>query len=314
MTDSSTASTTASTTAMPDGFPEAAKVLFDFAPRHEFFVGIDSDGCAFDAMEIKHQECFTPNKIKWWGLQPVAKAAREVALFVNLYSTTRGLNRWVALKRVFDLLPTHPDVRARGFEGPTGEALQAFLDSGYPLSDLGIQQWAEEHPSEEMRTALLWGAGVNATIADMVHGVPPFPHVRETLATMSETADLMVVSATPVEALQREWTEHGLAPYMSVIAGQEMGSKAQHVRAAAMGKYADAEHVLLIGDAPGDRDSARAAGCLYYPINPGHEADSWARLHDEAFARFTTGEYAGAYQDALIAEFEARLPERPPWA
>ncbi len=293
--------------------PPAAQVLLDFQPTHDVFVGIDSDGCAFDAMEIKHQECFTPSTIKHWGLQPVAKAAREVALFVNLYSTTRGLNRWVALKRVFDLLPTHPDVVARGFVGPRGEALQAFLDSGYPLSDLGIQQWASEHPSEEMSRALAWGAAVNAAIADMVHGVPPFPYVRETIALMSGTADLMVVSATPVEALQREWGEHGLAPYMSVIAGQEMGGKAQHVQAAAMGKYADAEHVLLIGDAPGDRDAARAAGCLFYPINPGHEAASWRRLHDEAYARFTSGTYAGDYQDALIAEFEALLPDTPPW-
>lgn len=300
-------------TAVPGDLPAAASVLTGFVPRHDFFVGIDSDGCAFDAMEIKHQECFTPATIKYWGLQPVAKAAREVALFVNLYSTTRGLNRWVALKRVFELLPTHPDVVARGFVGPTGEALQAFLDSGYPLSDLGIQQWAAEHPGEEMATCLAWGAGVNAAIADMVHGVPPFPYVRETLASMSGQADLMVVSATPVPALEREWGEHGLAPYMSVIAGQEMGGKAQHVQAAANGKYADAEHILLIGDAPGDRDAARTAGCLYYPINPGREAASWERLHDEAFARFTAGTYAGAYQDALIAEFEALLPSTPPW-
>lgn len=295
------------------GLPPAAQVLLDFVPKHDVFVGIDSDGCAFDAMEIKHQECFTPNTIKWWGLQPVAKAAREVALFVNLYSTTRGLNRWVALKRVFDLLPTHPDVIARGFVGPKGDDLQAFLDSGYPLSDLGIQQWASEHPSPEMETCLKWGAAVNATIADMVHDVPPFPHVRETLALMQAQADLMVVSATPVEALQREWGEHGLAPYMSVIAGQEMGSKAQHVQAAAMGKYADADHVLLIGDAPGDRDAAGKAGCRYYPINPGHEAESWQRLHDEAFARFTAGSYAGEYEAALVAEFEALLPDTPPW-
>lgn len=147
----------------------------------------------------------------------------------------------------------------------------------------------------------------------MVHGVPPFPHVEETLALMSERAYLMVVSATPLEALPREWTEHGLAPYMSVIAGQEMGSKAQHVLAAATGKYADDEHILLIGDAPGDRDAAAKAGCLYYPINPGDEARSWERLRDEAFARFADGTYAGEYQDALIAEFEAHLPSTPPW-
>ena len=44
--------------------PEAANVLVDFQPKQSFFVGIDSDGCAFDAMEIKHKECFIPNFIK----------------------------------------------------------------------------------------------------------------------------------------------------------------------------------------------------------------------------------------------------------
>jgi hypothetical protein len=73
--------------------PEAAKVLIDFKPQHSFFVGIDSDGCAFDAMEIKHKECFAPSTIKALGLQSVSKYARETAEFVNLYSTTRGLNR-----------------------------------------------------------------------------------------------------------------------------------------------------------------------------------------------------------------------------
>lgn len=293
--------------------PEAAQALLHFAPTHDFFVGIDSDGCAFDAMEIKHQECFTPNTIKWWGLQPVAKAAREVALFVNLYSTSRGQNRWVALKRVLDLLPSHPDVVARGFEVPAGTALQEFLDSGYPRSDLGISAWATEHPSPEMEVALKWGAGVNTTIADMVKGVPPFPNVRDTLAMMHDSADLMVVSATPVEALDREWHEHGLAEYMQIIAGQEMGSKAEHVEYAANGKYADSDHILLIGDAPGDRDAAQVAGCLYYPINPGAEAASWKRLHDEAFAKFLDGSFAGDYQRALIEEFEAYLPADPPW-
>ena len=80
--------------------PEAAHVLIDFKPKQSFFVGIDSDGCAFDAMEIKHKECFTPSTIKVWGLQPVSKYARETAEFVNLYSTTRGLNRWIALVRI----------------------------------------------------------------------------------------------------------------------------------------------------------------------------------------------------------------------
>ena len=32
--------------------------LREFRKTHEFFVGIDSDGCAFDTMEVKHKERF----------------------------------------------------------------------------------------------------------------------------------------------------------------------------------------------------------------------------------------------------------------
>ena len=59
--------------------PEAARPLAEMEPEREFFIGIDSDGCAFDTMEIKHKECFCPNIIKHWGLQPVSKYAREAA-------------------------------------------------------------------------------------------------------------------------------------------------------------------------------------------------------------------------------------------
>jgi phosphoglycolate phosphatase-like HAD superfamily hydrolase len=283
------------------------------ATRTGFFVGIDSDGCAFDAMEIKHKECFTPNTIKHWRLQACSSLARETAEFVNLYSTSRGQNRWIALVRVFDLLAERPEVAARGVQVPSGDALRRFIASGYPLSDLGIRDYAAAHPDPELDRATAWSAGVNATIADLVTGVPPFPHVRETLRAMHGRVDLMVVSATPVEALEREWAEHGLAQYMDVIAGQESGTKAQHLRDAAVGRYPD-DHILLIGDAPGDRDAAASQGALYYPINPGHEAESWRRLHDEALGRFLDGTYAGAYAASLLAEFEALLPAEPPWA
>ena len=83
--------------------PDAAKPLVDMQPQFKFFVGIDSDGCAFDTMEIKHKECFCPNIINHWGLQGVSKYAREAAEFTNLYSAWRGVNRWPALIKVFDL-------------------------------------------------------------------------------------------------------------------------------------------------------------------------------------------------------------------
>ena len=92
--------------------PQAA--LKAFSPKHEYFVGIDSDGCAFDTMELKHKECFIPQMIKHWGLQPVSKYAREVSEFVNLYSKWRGANRFPILLKIFDLLRERPEVKARG--------------------------------------------------------------------------------------------------------------------------------------------------------------------------------------------------------
>jgi len=297
--------------------PEAAHVLIDFKPQHDFFVGIDSDGCAFDAMELKHKECFIPTIVKVWGLQAVSKYTRETCEFVNLYSKTRGLNRWIALTRVFDLLRERPEVIARNAKVPRGDRLKEVIASGYPLSHKGMVQYAADHaerfgPDPELEQAVLWSKTVDEAIADMVHGVPPFPYVRESLQKMQGQVDLMVVSATPLEALEREWGEHGIAQYMTVIAGQEMGTKKQHLQFAAKGKYPD-DRILLIGDAPGDRDAAKSVDVLYYPINPGAEDASWKRFHNEALGKFLDGTYAGTYEEALIAEFEKLLPETPPW-
>jgi phosphoglycolate phosphatase-like HAD superfamily hydrolase len=295
-----------------DNVPAAAKPLADLRPQRPFFVGIDSDGCAFDSMEIKHKECFCPNTIKWWDLQSVSKYAREAAEFVNLYSKWRGINRWPALTMVFDLLQERAEVKARGARITEAKRVREFMASGKPLSDAGLRAYMAEHPDPELDKALGWSKAVNASVADMVHGVPPFPYMRESLQSLQSQADVVVVSATPTEALVREWEEHDIAKYVRVIAGQEMGSKKQHLAWAAKNKY-PADHILMMGDAPGDMEAAKANGVLFFPINPGQEEKSWERFYQEGLARFTAGTYAGEYEAALIAEFETFLPSVPPW-
>ena len=293
-------------------YPEAAQPLVEMQPRHKFFVGIDSDGCAFDTMEIKHKECFCPNTIKHWDLQPVSKYAREAVEFVNLYSKWRGINRWPALVMVFDLLRERPEVKARKVEVTQAPKLREFMKSGKPLSNDGLKAYMAEHPDPELDRAMAWTKGVNAAIADMVHGVPPFPYVLESLELLQKQADVVVVSATPGEALTREWEEHDIARYARVIAGQEMGTKKQHLALAAKGKY-PSDRILMIGDAPGDMEAARANGALFFPINPGHEERSWERFCKEGLGKFFAGEFAGSYESGLIAEFEKLLPAVPPW-
>jgi phosphoglycolate phosphatase-like HAD superfamily hydrolase len=153
---------------------------------------------------------------------------------------------------------------------------------------------------------------VNAAIEDLVFGVPPFPLVRECLQRLTEMADAMVVSQTPTPALEREWAEHDVAQYVRLIAGQELGSKTDHLRLAAGTKYAP-KHVLMIGDAPGDFKAAKSNHALFFPIVPGHEEASWQRFYDEGIERFFNGQFAGEYEEALIAEFNTSLPEHPHW-
>jgi phosphoglycolate phosphatase-like HAD superfamily hydrolase len=129
---------------------------------------------------------------------------------------------------------------------------------------------------------------------------------------MQGKADIVVVSATPGETIAREWNEHDLAQYVALIAGQEMGTKAQHLEYATKGRYKD-NRVLMIGDAPDDLKAAKVNNALFYPVNPGSEDESWRRFHNEALDRFFRGQYAGAYEKKLIDEFDRCLPEKPHW-
>ena len=45
----------------------------------------------------------------------------------------------------------------------------------------------------------------------------------------------MVVSQTPFEALKREWEENKIDHYLRMIAGQEHGTKTEHLKYAAKG-------------------------------------------------------------------------------
>ncbi len=284
----------------------------DFEKKHDFLIGIDSDGCAFDSMEVKHKECFIPNTVKYFNLAAVSKYAREAAEFVNLYSKWRGINRFPALIHTVDLLRERPEVQRRNVDVPQLAEIRSWIDREDKLGNPALKKEVEASGTPELVQALAWSEAVNATVDEIVHGVPPFPYVRESLEKLSSVADMIVCSATPNKALTKEWEEHDIAKYVAAICGQEAGSKKETLGQAASHGYAD-DHVLMIGDAPGDMNAARAVGALFYPINPGAEEQSWQRFLNEACDKFLSGEYAGEYEAALIAEFDTYLPELPPW-
>jgi phosphoglycolate phosphatase-like HAD superfamily hydrolase len=288
-----------------------------FKPARDFLVCIDSDGCAFDTMGIKQRECFCPWMIAFYGLQPVAQAARDCKEFADLFSKTRGANRHVTIKRILtELLPSHPVTKARSFEVPKLPTYFAWVDDPNSLlSNEGLKQAiasaATPKARKELEHVLAWSERVNWAVGEIVQGIPPFPGVRESLDRLAGRADVVVVSATPIEALVREWAEHGIDQHVSLICGQEMGTKAEHIEV--VGKTYARDHVLMVGDAPGDLRAAKANGVFFFPVIPGSEEDSWSAFGTEAVVRFFDGTYAGEYEAELIARFERSLPEAPPW-
>lgn len=286
--------------------------LVRLRPRHDSFVGIDSDGCVFPTMEIKQKQCFHALIISQWKLEPIGALVREAAEFVNLHSIFRGQNRFVSLLKVFELLQDRPEVRASGVALPSTVALKAFIDSGRPLSNAELERRVAETRDPELASLLQWTLAVNVRIAGTVKHIPPFKWVRESLELIRLHSDAICVSQTPTEAIVREWEENRLMDYVSLIAGQELGAKAEHLTLAARGKYPDSR-ILMIGDAPGDLNAARAIHAHFFPINPGQEEASWALFHTEAYARFRLGTYGGDYEAGLVSHFESLLPETPPW-
>jgi phosphoglycolate phosphatase-like HAD superfamily hydrolase len=263
-------------------------------------------------MELKHKECFIPNLIRSYALQSASKYARETAEFVNLYSRSRGVNRFPGLVLTMDLLAGRPEVARRGVLLRDMDPLRRFVASGRPLGNPALKAEAEKTKDPELALALAWSEAVNNDIAAMVHGVGPFPGVRECLGRFQEFADLACVSSTPGAALAAEWQEHDLARHVRMIIGQETASKKEALQAAARAGY-QPRRILMVGDAPGDLQAAHAVGALFFPIVPGEEEESWERLRREGIDRFADDAFAGAYEEGLIADFMDRLPETPPW-
>ena len=173
-------------------------------------------------MEVKHKECFIPNIVESYNLAAISKYAREAAEFVNLYSKWRGINRFPALTMTFDtfdLLYERAEVQRRHLKLPALNGVRDWIKRETKLSNPTLKAEVAATGDPDLAQALEWSEAVNRTISRVVHDVPPFPFVRESLECMSGKADVMVVSATPGEALEREWEEHGLKPNVALIAG-----------------------------------------------------------------------------------------------
>lgn len=285
-----------------------------FEKRNDYLVCVDSDGCLLDNMELKHKECFTPATVNCWNLQGASKYVREVAEFVNLYSRTRGYNRFPAIIRTLELSYARPELKERGFEIPDLGPLKRWVEETPVLSAAAIDEYCCKHPdcSPILAQAAVWSREVDANIAHIVRNLHEFPFVKSALKRLSEFADVVVVSATPHEALVRELESVGLSRYMRFVFGQDYGTKSMCIKTAMQLGYSP-DHVLKIGDAPADYKAAFENGVLFNPIVAGHEKESWLNLLNVSSVRFKNGTFKGEYENGLLSEFLDNLKEDPWW-
>ena len=273
--------------------------LDDFTRKQRFAVCVDSDGCAMDTMNIKHFRCFGPCMVEEWGLQRWEKPILDRWNVINLFSLTRGINRFKGLAMALG------EINAQYTPVDGIEALQAWADSAPELSNDAVEKEASRDPV--FQKALAWSRAVNRSIEALPpEEVKPFGGVKEALAAAHTQADVVVVSSANPEAVRKEWQRFGLLDHVDLICTQEMGSKAYCIRRLAEKGYAP-EEILMCGDAPGDEAAAAENRVLYFPILVRHEAESWMQFVSEALPRFLGGAYAGEYQEEQLRRFRDNL-------
>lgn len=278
------------------------------------FVALDSDGCVVDTMDAKQHGFLQPLMAKTLALSPEEAALYfACADYVNLYSVTRGISRFKAILLNFETYNQHPTVRQKGFPLLPTEALRGFVESGLPLGNPGLTAWLNEHPSPFLEKLLHWSQTVNAEIVASGAEFPAYTGARKALQAMQGRSATGIVSQSPEAVLREDWGKQGLLDYVQHVAGQEVGLKVKQLTVLTDGRFSR-EHVLMIGDAPGDLEAARSFGCRFFPILPGKEEASWDCFNNGLYEDFLQGHYTREKEQAFIDAFERVLPALPPWA
>jgi phosphoglycolate phosphatase-like HAD superfamily hydrolase len=277
--------------------------LINFKPDREFFIGVDSDGTVFDSMNIKHLRSFIPAALSVWSsiLSSGEKAEnlKRIMERINLYSRHRGINRFTGLLLAFQKL----EAETGGGEAFVNIApLRVFVENSNTLSNAALQVWLKENPHPFLDAVYQWSLEADRLFEEHTRNLLPFLNVKPALRFMAQQADVMVVSSASGKSLDKDWSYSGLNRYTALIAGQETGSKKRQLTLASSGKYSP-QKVLMIGDAPGDLEAARAAGASFYPVIPGREEESWIRLQEEGLPKFFGGTFRGEYENQLADDF-----------
>lgn len=276
--------------------------LEQYVKQKDYLICVDSDGCAMDTMDIKHIRCFGPCMVEEWELTQWKDAILKRWNDINLYTMTRGINRFkglaMALKEINDTY-----IKIEGVE-----VLDQWVETSNELSNPALKRAIDENDNICLRKALSWSEKVNESINNDLtfDEKKPFEGVKEALEYAHQYADIAIVSSANLQAVEEEWELYGLLDHVDILLAQNVGSKAFCIQELLKKGY-DVDKTMMTGDAVGDYEAAKKNGVFYYPICVRHEKESWEEFKAEAVSRLTSGSFAGEYQQKQITAFMDNL-------
>ena len=268
--------------------------VFDsFVRKHDYLVCVDSDGCAMDTMNCKHIHCFGPCMITEWALERWEEPILRRWNNINLFQMTRGINRFKGLAMAL------AEINEQYTPIVGVAALQRWVDTAHALSNDGLAKAINEVEDEDakliLQKALQWSLAVNESITRMPEELKvPFAGAQEALAAAAQVADVAVISSANRDAVEEEWEKYNLLGYTDILLTQDCGSKSHCINEMLKFGY-EKDHVIMVGDAPGDCDAAEKNGVWFYPILVNWEEESWTEFSENVLPMFINNGY-GACQ------------------
>ncbi|MBO1264856.1 HAD family hydrolase [Proteiniclasticum sp. C24MP] len=269
--------------------------------ENRYLVCIDSDGCAIDSMTVKHEKAFGPALIEIWDV-PDERHQEILTLWnqLNLYTKTRGINRFQGLSAILSYYPELSDPMEL-------KSFTAWVENTKVLSPESLQKEYDKTGLEILSKALAWSRRVNVLITSLPLALP-FEGVREAMVRIGEMADIAVVSSANKSAIQEEWETSGLYNLVQYFFAQNDGTKSECIRKLIDSGYRH-ENSIMVGDAIGDYIAAEKNNIRFYPIMAGKETFSWQAFKDRYFQMFMNRDFDEHIQAELLRAMDDNLAD-----
>lgn len=276
--------------------------VIKFKKKHDHLICLDSDGCAIDGMTVKHLKCFGPCAIEEWNLEKYQDELLEYWLKINLYTLTRGINRFKGLLLLLQFM------KEKNYISEDIQVFEVWVNTTKELSNASLEREIEKHEDIILQKALSWSKKVNIAITNLQNGDKlAFEGVKDALKEAHQVADIAVISAANAGAVEEEWSFNELREHVDICMTQEYGSKAECIhQLIGIGGY-EPENVIMLGDALGDYQAAEKNNVLFYPIQVEKEVESWSNFRATILNLFVENQYSKEMMQKFLIEFKNNL-------